>query len=68
MKKENEALNEESQAQEVEIATLKSELEKTTAATETEEQLGSNGYGTWVEANSRDLNAQLMEAEKPEQG
>ena len=52
----------------MEIATLKSELEKTTAATETEEQLGSNGYGTWVEANSRDLNAQLMEAEKPEQG
>ncbi|KAL9607635.1 MAG: hypothetical protein Q9167_007469 [Letrouitia subvulpina] len=68
LKKNIEALVEESDAQIAEITVLKSELETTTAATETEEQLGSNGDGTWVEVNSQDLNAQLTEAEKPEEG
>lgn len=45
----------ETQAQKMEIAALKSELEKTRAATTTEVQLGSNGDGPGVEANSQDL-------------
>ena len=45
----------------MEIATLRSELEKAGAAMVTEEQLGSNGGGTRVEANSHDLNVEGRE-------
>ena len=67
MKKENKALKEESQTQKMEIAALKSELEKARAATGTEEQLGSNGDGNGVEANSQDVKSAIREAEKLEE-
>jgi len=67
LKQENEALKTESQAQITEIAALKSELEKARAATGTEEQLGSNGDGACVEANSQDGKLEVGEAEKPEE-
>ncbi len=68
MEEENETLNEESQAQKMETAALKSELEKAGVVTGTEEQLGSNGDGTRVEANSQEESSEIREAEKLKEG
>lgn len=52
----------------MEIAALKNELEKAGAATGTEGQLDSNGDGARVEAKSQDVNSEIREAKKPEEG
>ena len=52
----------------MEIAALKIELEKAGAATGTKEQLGSDGNGTRIEANSQNVNSEIREIEKPEEG
>ncbi|KAF7507692.1 hypothetical protein GJ744_010245 [Endocarpon pusillum] len=59
---------EENQVQKLEIAALKSELEKREGAKGAEEQLGSNSDGTVVEANVQDVNSEFKEADKLEEG
>lgn len=68
LKKKNKALEEESQAQKLEITALKRELQNTGAAKGTEEQLNSNGDGTRIEVNSQNLDSEIREVEKPKKG
>ncbi|KAI9677486.1 MAG: hypothetical protein M1817_006440 [Caeruleum heppii] len=61
MKEEIASLRNESVDQGVKIGMLKAELERMKASTKPEEQLGPNGDGT-------PQNAEIVEAEKPEEG